>query len=503
MCYGADAIYARQSVDRADSISIESQIERCKAEVINGPPQIFIDKGYSGKNTDRPDFQRMMAEIQAGKIRRVIVYRLDRISRSTLDFATMIEAFQKYNVDFSSTTEKFDTGTPVGKAMLMTVMVFAQLERETIQQRVVDAYLSRSRRGFYMGGVVPFGFQLEGTLIEGKKTKMYAAIPEELKIVRLVYELYAQPQVSLGDVVKYLTAHGVKRKDGKDYTRSGIRNIVVNPAYVRADHSIYEFYKAQGATVENDLSDFIGINGAYLYSGNGNGAKTTSLDSATLVLAPHEGVVDSGTWIKCRSKCLNNRMVAKPIKAKATWLAGKIKCASCGYALTAKTYHCKTKKDNRYYLCTHRYSSGNCSFGSLDADVVDEAVYQEISKKLSEFKTLSRAEQKTANLQVVKLTARIEQMDQEISTLLDRIADANSTVMSYINSRVAALDKEKKQLHAELLRLSESDAGSLKQISDYMERWDEISLEDKMTVVDCVIESIHASKEKIKIIWKI
>lgn len=196
-------------------------------------------------------------------------------------------------------------------------------------------------------------------------------------------------------------------------------------------------------------------------------------------------------------------MVAKPIKAKATWLAGKIKCASCGYALTAKTYHCKTKKDNRYYLCTHRYSSGNCSFGSLDADVVDEAVYQEISKKLSEFKTLSRAEQKTANLQVVKLTARIEQMDQEISTLLDRIADANSTVMSYINSRVAALDKEKKQLHAELLRLSESGSGSLKQISDYMERWDEISLEDKMTVVDCVIESIHASKEKIKIIWKI
>ena len=139
MCYGADAIYARQSVDRADSISIESQIERCKAEVINGPPQIFIDKGYSGKNTDRPDFQRMMAEIQAGKIRRVIVYRLDRISRSTLDFATMIEAFQKYNVDFSSTTEKFDTGTPVGKAMLMTVMVFAQLERETIQHGGVDA----------------------------------------------------------------------------------------------------------------------------------------------------------------------------------------------------------------------------------------------------------------------------------------------------------------------------------------------------------------------------
>ena len=152
-----DLIYARQSVDKEDSISIESQIELCLREVGNRPHRVFRDKGYSGKNTERPDFQDMMAAVRSGGVSRIIVYRLDRISRSVLDFANVISELQKYGVEFVSITERFDTSTPIGKAMLMIVMVFAQLERETIQQRVIDAYRSRSRKGFYMGGRVPYG----------------------------------------------------------------------------------------------------------------------------------------------------------------------------------------------------------------------------------------------------------------------------------------------------------------------------------------------------------
>jgi len=161
-----DAIYTRQSVDRIDSISVESQAEFCKKEVIDGQFRVYSDKGYSGKNIDRPAFKELLGDIEAGKVRRVIVYRLDRISRSVLDFANVIDVFQKHRVDFVSTMEKFDTGTPIGKAMLMIVMIFAQLERETIQQRVIDAYASRSKRGFYMGGRIPFGFTLKETMID-------------------------------------------------------------------------------------------------------------------------------------------------------------------------------------------------------------------------------------------------------------------------------------------------------------------------------------------------
>ena len=165
-----DAIYARQSVDRLDSISIESQIEFCKYETRGAPYRVYQDKGYSGKNTDRPGFQEMLAAIRRGEIKRVICYKLDRCSRSLLDFANMMEEFQHCKVEFISCTEKFDTSTPMGRAMLSICIVFAQLERETIQQRVTDAYHSRSQKGFYMGGRIPYAFTLEPYAILGKRT---------------------------------------------------------------------------------------------------------------------------------------------------------------------------------------------------------------------------------------------------------------------------------------------------------------------------------------------
>jgi DNA invertase Pin-like site-specific DNA recombinase len=97
-----DAHYGRQSVDRKDSISIESQLEFCKSESRGEAVKEYTDKGFSGKNTDRPKFQELIRDIKAGLIKRVIVYKLDRISRSIIDFANMVELFQKYNVEFVS-----------------------------------------------------------------------------------------------------------------------------------------------------------------------------------------------------------------------------------------------------------------------------------------------------------------------------------------------------------------------------------------------------------------
>ena len=106
-----DAIYGRQSIDKKDSISIESQFEFCRYELKGGEAKEYKDKGYSGKNIERPDFQRLLKDIRAGLIRRVIVYKLDRISRSIVDFAKLMELFKQYNVEFVSCTEKFDIST--------------------------------------------------------------------------------------------------------------------------------------------------------------------------------------------------------------------------------------------------------------------------------------------------------------------------------------------------------------------------------------------------------
>ena len=186
-----DCIYARQSVDRKDSISIESQIDFCKYELKGGSCRVFKDKGYSGKNTDRPEFQKLLGEIRKGKVRRVIVYKLDRISRSILDFATMMELFQEYDVEFVSSTEKFDTSTPMGRAMLNICIVFAQLERETIQKRVTDAYYSRCLKGFHMSGQAPYGYQLEPAVVEGIRTKKMVADPVAADHVRLMFEMWS------------------------------------------------------------------------------------------------------------------------------------------------------------------------------------------------------------------------------------------------------------------------------------------------------------------------
>ena len=317
-----DAIYARQSVDKKDSISIESQIEFCKYELKGGNCKEYTDKGYSGKNTDRPKFQELVRDIKRGLIAKVVVYKLDRISRSILDFANMMELFQQYNVEFVSSTEKFDTSTPMGRAMLNICIVFAQLERETIQKRVTDAYYSRSQRGFKMGGKAPYGFHTEPIKMDGINTKKLVVNPEEAANIRLMFEMYAQPTTSYGDITRYFAEQGILF-NGKELIRPTLAQMLRNPVYVQADLDVYEFFKSQGTIIVNDAADFTGMNGCYLYQGRDvKPSKKNDLKDQMLVLAPHEGIVPSDIWLTCRKKLMNNMKIQSARKATHTWLTG-------------------------------------------------------------------------------------------------------------------------------------------------------------------------------------
>ena len=136
----AIALYARKSIERENSISCETQIEYCKS-VIKPDERSektieFIDNGYSGGNVDRDGFQKMMRQIERGKISKVIVYRLDRISRSLSDFVGILETLKKHNVQFVSSQESFDTSSPYGEMIVKILMVFAEFERKSIIERV-------------------------------------------------------------------------------------------------------------------------------------------------------------------------------------------------------------------------------------------------------------------------------------------------------------------------------------------------------------------------------
>ena len=498
------AIYARQSVDREDSISTDSQIEACQYEARGEECRKYVDKGYSGKNTDRPHFKELVADIKKGEISKVIVYRLDRISRSILDFANMMVLFSKYQVEFVSSTEKFDTSTPMGRAMLNICMVFAQLERETIQQRVTDAYYSRSEKGFYMGGRVPFGFRLQEGSINGKRTKTYVLCEEEADQIRLMYDLYSDPNTSYGDIIAYFQEHGITCR-GKPWERARIADHLKNPIYVQADLDVYEFFQQQGTVIESPQEDFVGTNGCYYYKGRDtNTRKLADLRDNRLVLAPHEGFIPSDIWLKCRTKCLQNKQIQPGRKVVNTWLAGLVKCGNCHYALTFKKYNTRRA---RYLLCSHKLNSKACKgAGTIYADEFETLIYQEMVKKLDEFPVLVKEDEAVQeNPKAAELRIEQNKVKQEIGSLMDKVAMANETLMTFINRRIEELAVKQEKLEQELAgyALNRVDDSRLNQIQGYLDKWDEITLDDKRKVADSLIEVIYATSENVDIHWKI
>ena len=501
-----DAIYTRQSVDKMDSISIESQLEYCKYETRWNPYKSYSDKGYSGKNTNRPAFEEMLEDIKQGKISRVIVYKLDRISRSILDFANMMEVFAEHNVEFVSSTERFDTSTPIGRAMLNICIVFAQLERETIQKRVADAYYSRSKRGFYMGGRIPYGFEKVKTEIDGIKTSKYVPIPDEAEQIRIMYSLYADEDNSLGDIIAYFNKNGIKHLRGGMWSAGRISEILRNPIYVMADADVYDFFKSQGANIINPVSDYTGYNACYLYQGTvSKTRKQLDLTDKEIVLAPHQGIIPSGDWLKCRIRCLNNRQSTKTCKATTSWLAGKVKCGKCGYGLTIVKANTKW---HRYFVCAAALATKkeNCqgTGGTIYADVLEEYMLNAIRNKLSEFKTLSQKKKKQINPKINKNKIRISEIENEINDLLSKVVGANAVLMQYVNERVEGLDTERKKLQEENISLTcNQDKQNFDVISSHVQDWDNIGFKDKQSVVNALIKVIHIADGKIEIMWNI
>ena len=448
----------------------------------------------------------MLEDIKQEKISRVIVYKLDRISRSILDFANMMEVFAEHNVEFVSSTERFDTSTPIGRAMLNICIVFAQLERETIQKRVADAYYSRSKRGFYMGGRIPYGFEKVKTEIDGIKTSKYVPIPEEAEQIRLMYSLYADEDNSLGDIIAYFNKNGIKHLRGGMWSVGRISEMLRNPIYVMADADVYDFFKSQGANIINPVSDYTGYNACYLYQGTvSKTRKQLDLTDKEIVLAPHQGIIPSGDWLKCRIRCLNNRQSTKTCKATTSWLVGKVKCGKCGYGLTIVKANTKW---HRYFVCATALATKkeNCqgTGGTVYADVLEEYMLNAIRNKLSEFKTLSQKKKKQINPKINKNKIRMSEIENEINDLLSKVVGANAVLMQYINEHVESLDTERKKLQEENISLTcNQDKQNFDVISSHVQDWDNISFEDKQSVVNALIKVIHIADGKIEIMWNI
>ena len=489
-----DAIYGRQSIDKKDSISIESQFEFCRYELKGGEAKEYKDKGYSGKNIERPDFQRLLKDIRAGLIRRVIVYKLDRISRSIVDFAKLMELFKQYNVEFVSCTEKFDTSTPMGRAMLNICIVFAQLERESIQMRVQDAFYSRCAKGYYMRGRAPYGFDTEPIVMDGIKTKRLIE-NAEMDYAELMYEMYAEPENSYGDITRYFTENEIMVY-GKTLKRGFVGQLLRNPVYVQADIDIYEYFKAQGAKIESPPELFTGEFSCYLYQGREG-------EENILVIAPHKGRIPSSLWLAVQHKLSQNTTFQNGRKCHNTWLAGKIKCGCCGYALASLN----APNGVTYMRCKQRLENKSCQGpGTLTKHDLEKSVYEEMVKKMREFQTLKGSNKAEGyNPKLTAARAKLAKIEGEIEKLIDTLTGANPLLLQYANSRIEELDAERQKqlkLVADLTANSVSSS-QVDSITGYLSHWEDVSFDDKRRVLDTLVSKVEATRTELAIEWKI
>ena len=488
-----DAIYARQSIDKPDSISIESQIEMCIYETRGYPYRIFTDKGYSGKNTERPGFLQMQQLIRQGYVRRVICYKLDRCSRSILDFTALMETLQENHVEFVSCTEKFDTSTPIGRAMLNICIVFAQLERETIQQRVSDAYYSRHLKGFYMGGKTPFGFKKEPCEIDGKSTFRFTADTEETEILRNIYRFYAKPGVSLGDVVRWLNDKEIPhpRKEDKKWVRSHIGRMLANPVYVRADASVFAYYQSLGVQIHNCESDFIGKYGCFLFTRHGKDL----VAEQHLIIAPHEGIIDSDIWLRCRKKHEPPKGNTPMHSMRNSWLAGKMKCAYCGYAMVIKKTCSSSGSSYRYIVCSrgcrqlHKDHIQNYYAEDLESEISEH-----LQERMNLLLCVPEAEHNPESAETLKQLQKASALlEARIQKLTDQILCLEGPFPERLYRKLGELEEENRAVQIKIRQIllenhKKTDPPSLCP-------WHNLTFSQKQRITDLLIQKIILGAE--------
>jgi site-specific DNA recombinase len=237
------AIYTRKSSEEGleqEFNSLQAQSEACEAYIRSQRHEGWVsarthydDGGFSGGNMERPALQRLLADIQGGRIDIIVVYKVDRLTRSLADFARLVEIFDAQEVSFVSVTQQFNTTSSMGRLTLNVLLSFAQFEREVTGERIRDKIAASKKKGMWMGGNVPFGYDAtERTLVinsaEAKTVRHIFALYREFGCVRRV----KQEADRLGLRTKHSTTASGAERGGRSFSRGHIYHLLSNPIYI-------------------------------------------------------------------------------------------------------------------------------------------------------------------------------------------------------------------------------------------------------------------------------
>ena len=227
------AVYTRKSTEEGleqEFNSLDAQREACEAYVASQRaegwvlvPDRYDDAGLSGGSLERAALQRLTADIESGRVDIVVVYKIDRLSRSLMDFAKLVEVFERNNVTFVSVTQSFNTTTSMGRLTLNILLSFAQFEREVIGERIRDKVAASRKKGIFMGGWVPFGYNVKDRKLIINKA--------DAVIVLRIFERFVQ-SASVITIVRELAADGVVSRTKKAFNKNTIYKLLRNRTYV-------------------------------------------------------------------------------------------------------------------------------------------------------------------------------------------------------------------------------------------------------------------------------
>src|SRR5437763_2847298 len=251
------AVYTRKSTEEGldqEFNSLDAQRESCESYIASQKaegwllvPDRYDDGGFSGATLERPALKRLLADIEAGRVDVVVVYKIDRLSRALMDFAKLVEVFDQHNVTFVSVTQSFNTTTSMGRLTLNILLSFAQFEREVIGERIRDKFAASRARGMWMGGRVPLGYDVRDRKLVVNET--------EATMVRRVFEGF----VELGSataLAKALRAHGVTSKTGRLLNKGDVYKLLKNRTYAgEAAHKGRVYPGEHDAIVPRELWD--------------------------------------------------------------------------------------------------------------------------------------------------------------------------------------------------------------------------------------------------------
>ena len=500
------AVYCRQSIDKKDSISIEQQELSCRAFTFGAAYRKYSDKGYTGANTNRPEFAALMNDVQNGLIEKVIVYKVDRISRSLQDFVGIYSEFEKHGVEFISCNEQFDTSTAMGKATLQIIMVFAELERNMIQKRVKDNFYERAKKGLFLAGVAPYGFKKVPIVIEGIHTHMLQEDdehPERMQAVRMAFDDFNSGS-SLGDIVRKFNNMGIKTNRGHLFSTVTVGRMLKNPVYVRANADVYQYLKSKGATMNQPIEDYIGVYGCTIYGNRKTKTtqKFTDLHGDYVQMNLHEGVIDAFQWLTAQHQLDQNRPVHNSGRGKNTWLTGLTKCGFCGMAVSVVNGQFNGK---RYMNCGGRVGK-HCyeRTRTITFDEIEQMVEEDLIDHIRHFE-FSRIEQrKSVSQRENELKIRLSSLESEITALMEKIPEAGDVLIGYINKRVEELDKEKTKLTNELNieKSKDAEVTSPEVVAKALSDWSSFTFNEKKMIARTFIEKVMIYNGDIDIIYK-